>query len=89
MTSETRHLVQMADMRGLEIMCDNKKCAARLVVSFASTDPIPGACPLCREPLFDPKTADWESTKQLRSAIFDLANRNVTNIRLEFVGMKP
>jgi hypothetical protein len=88
MTSETRHLVQMADIRGLEIACPNDKCSTKLIVTFISTEPIPGVCPLCKKPLFDPATSEWAFAKQLRAAISDLLNRNVTNLRLEIIGIK-
>ena len=88
MTSETRHLVQMADIRGLEIVCPNDECCTKLVVTFISTDPIPGVCPLCKKPLFDPATSDWASAKQLRAAISDLLHRKVTNLRLEIIAIK-
>jgi hypothetical protein len=87
MTSEIRHLVQMIDVRGLEITCPNDKCGMRLVLSFISAESMPGVCPLCGKPVFDPTTNDWRSAKELRNSIAQLTDHKVSNVRFEIIGI--
>lgn len=87
MTSELRHLIQMIDIRGVEIACQNPKCATKVVISSSviATQEVPGSCPLCKQPLFDPEKGTWEYGRMLRDAIAALARAKVTNVYLEVV----
>jgi hypothetical protein len=89
MTSDTRYLVEMADIRGIEITCPDQECVSKLVVSLTSTKPIPGVCPLCGKPMFDPTVSDWASVIELRTAMCKVLRNKFANVRLEIVGMKP
>ena len=46
MISETRHLVEMADIRGVEIACKNGDFGSKVVVSSGSSNKAPAACPV-------------------------------------------
>src|ERR1017187_8930014 len=87
MTSELRHLIQMIDIRGVEIAFQNPKCATKGVISSSvfATQEVPGSCPLCKQPLFDPEKGTWEYGRMLRDAIAALARAKVTNVYLEVV----
>jgi hypothetical protein len=89
MTSEVRHLVQMSDIRGVEIACQNPKCATKIVISVSSssTQEVPGSCPVCKQAVFDPMKGTWENGRMLRDAIAALARAQVTNVCLEIVGL--
>jgi hypothetical protein len=83
MTSETRHLVQMADIRGVELICANAKCGSKVMVSPLSEQNTPTTCPVCKQGLFDPAQETWQAADQLHRAIRYLLNKNIENVRLE------
>ena len=85
MTSETRHLVQMVDIRGVEISCKNPKCVGKIVISPLGDKEPPALCPLCNETLFDPKRATWAAAKQLHSAIRHLLTNEADNVHIEVI----
>jgi hypothetical protein len=82
MTSEKRTLVEIGDIRSLEIACRNSKCGSSVSVGI-SADGTPQTCPSCHQSLFDHEHGQWESVKELRRAMQALLKDEISNVRLD------
>ena len=88
MTSETRHLVGMADIRGVEITCRNVKCKSKVVMVTNATDDLPMKCAVCSHSFFDADHDSWSATSELHKAIRYLLNHKIDCVRLDIAGVK-
>jgi hypothetical protein len=80
MTREIRTLIELPDILGVEIECQNEKCRAKVMVpissSFSRRD---GACPQCNAQWFG---ANFDpSTRQMAAAAIDQINELMDQIR--------
>jgi hypothetical protein len=81
MTSEKRHLVEMGDIRSIEIACRNSKCGSSVSVGILA-DLTPQNCPGCNDPLFEMDTKrQLQSVNDFRMAVRELLS--VSNVRLD------
>lgn len=88
MTSENRTLVEIGDIRGLEIACRNSKCGSFVLVGTLAVD-TPQNCPSCRAGLFDMDKSQWSSVNELRLAMQSLLKDEIGNVRLDIRGDPP
>lgn len=85
MTSENRSLIEIGDIRGLEVACRNPKCNSSILVGTLA-EGTPQNCPSCRTGLFDMDKRQWESVNELRRAVQAILKDEITNVRLDIRG---
>jgi hypothetical protein len=85
MTSEKRSLVEIGDIRALEIICNNPKCGSSLLVGLLA-DGTPQTCPSCHWSLFDQEHRQYDAVKELRRSMQEVLERKISNVRLDIRG---
>lgn len=84
MTPETRH-VQIADIKGIRITCQNEKCGCTLVMNPASDLQMPTTCIVCKT-AFGPEGV-WSLAHNLHNAVRGLVKANAENVHVEIAEM--
>ena len=80
MTLEARFTLEPKDISGIEIECRN--CRIRISYRSDFQKPFESHCPACKQQLFDLAEGNWAAVRDLHSALQQVVERKIPNVRL-------